>query len=71
MHAEVAAHYLPFALIIPVEPGERQQALAQTMPYLGAMRTIEDRATVFVCRDFACRQPVATRDALRQELTRG
>jgi uncharacterized protein YyaL (SSP411 family) len=71
MHAELAAHYLPFALIIPVEPGERQQALAQTMPYLGAMRTIDDRATVFVCRDFACRQPVATREALGQELTRG
>ncbi len=66
--AELAVHYLPFALIVPVEPGQRQEELSRTMPFISAMRMVDGRATAFVCRDFACRQPVTTPEALRSEL---
>ena len=68
LQTELAAHYLPFALMIPVEPGERQQQLSRSMPFIAAMQTIDGRATAFVCRDFACRQPVTRPEDLREML---
>ena len=68
MRSELAGHYLPFALTIPVEPGDAQRELSCVMPFIAAMQMVEGRATAFVCRDFACRQPAATPSALREEL---
>jgi uncharacterized protein YyaL (SSP411 family) len=64
----LAHHYLPFALTVPVEPGDRQQALGAMMPFIAAMRRIDDHATAFVCRDFTCREPVTTPAALAAQL---
>ena len=67
--AELARHYLPFAVTIPLEPGDRQQALAGMLPFIGAMKTSGDAAaTAFVCRDFTCREPVSTPGALAAQL---
>jgi len=68
LRAEVARHYLPFAVVVPVMPGDQQQALLAAMPFVGALRQKEGRATVFVCRDFACREPVTTAEALAAQL---
>jgi uncharacterized protein len=65
---EIARHYLPFAIVIPVEPGERQSALAERLPFVATMRAREGRATAYVCRDFTCQQPVAMPDELRHQL---
>jgi uncharacterized protein YyaL (SSP411 family) len=68
LRAEAARHYAPFALMVPVAPGDPQQALAASMPFIGAMRQTGGRATAFVCRDFACREPVTTIEALAAQL---
>jgi uncharacterized protein YyaL (SSP411 family) len=68
LRMEIARRYLPFALVIPVEPGRPQQTLATLLPFVGAMTMKDDRATAFVCRDFACREPVNTPDALADQL---
>jgi hypothetical protein len=65
--ATLARRYLPFAIEIPVDPS-RQDALGQALPFVAAMRQVEGRATAYVCRDFACRPPVTTADALAAEL---
>jgi uncharacterized protein len=64
----LATHYRPFALTIPVEPGATQADLARTLPFIEAMRMIDDRATAFVCQDFSCKQPVNTPAALHEQL---
>jgi len=68
LRAEIARHYLPFALVVPVAPGDRQHALAAAMPFIGSLHQKEGRATAFVCRDFACREPVTTAGALAAQL---
>ena len=68
LRAAIARRYLPFALIVPVVPGQRQQAIAAAMPFVGAMQAIDGRATAFVCRDFTCREPVTTPEALSAQL---
>ncbi|HEX6463020.1 MAG TPA: thioredoxin domain-containing protein [Vicinamibacterales bacterium] len=69
LRAEAARHYLPFATVFPIQPGDRQRDLAALMPFVAAMRAAGDVATVFVCRDFACREPVTTATALAAELS--
>jgi hypothetical protein len=53
-----AAHrrYRPFAVMVPADPSARA-ALAIHMPWVAAMTMIDDRATAYVCRDFACDAP--------------
>jgi len=38
------------------------------MPFIAALRQKEGRATAFVCRDFACHEPVTSADALAAQL---
>jgi hypothetical protein len=63
----VALSYLPFAIQLRVTP-EGQRALAGSLPFLEAMRPVDGATAAYVCRDFTCRQPVTTVDALKQEL---
>ena len=49
-------HYRPFAVMVPVDPSE-QAALATHMPWVAEMRMIDNKATAYVCRNFACDAP--------------
>jgi uncharacterized protein YyaL (SSP411 family) len=54
----LAAHrqYRPFAVITLVDPSQ-QAALAAHMPWIADMKMIDGKATVYVCRGFACDAP--------------
>ncbi len=67
LKSALAARYLPFGIVVPVAPGAPQQALAERLPFIGAMTTGAG-AAAYVCRDFACRQPVSDPEDLAQEL---
>jgi uncharacterized protein YyaL (SSP411 family) len=64
----VSERYLPFAVVIPVEPGAPQVRLAQWLPWIKDMTPQDGRATAFVCRHFACELPVSDAEALRARL---
>jgi uncharacterized protein YyaL (SSP411 family) len=68
LRVEAARHYLPFALMVPVTPGDAQRELSAALPFIAAMQQKDGRATAFVCREFACREPVTTADALAAQL---
>ncbi len=63
----VAMRYLPFAIQLRVSP-EAQRGLAGSLPFLAGMQPLAGITAAYVCRDFTCRQPVTTVDALEQEL---
>ena len=63
----VAMRYLPFAIQLRVTAGA-QRALAGSLPFLAAMQPLAGVTAAYVCRDFSCRQPVTTVDALEQAL---
>ncbi|HXG54059.1 MAG TPA: thioredoxin domain-containing protein [Vicinamibacterales bacterium] len=67
LESEIASHYLPFAVHVPVDPDGNQEALRHLLPFVDGMKA-HGGAAAYVCRDFACRQPVGTPEALRQEL---
>jgi uncharacterized protein YyaL (SSP411 family) len=64
MRAAAARTYRPFAVVIPVAPGDRQTALARLMPFIGPMAMREGRATAYVCRDFTCQAPTTEPELL-------
>ena len=64
---ELARHYLPFALIVPVATATSREDLSRLLPFTAAM-TAPDGAAAYVCRNFTCRQPVTTTHELAQEL---
>jgi len=64
LERELAAHYLPFGIHVPVVPGSLQEALARRLHFVRAM-TPGPGAAAYVCRNFTCEQPVHTREALR------
>jgi uncharacterized protein YyaL (SSP411 family) len=63
----VAMRYLPFAIQLRVNPAT-QRALAGSLPFVAGMEPRAGITAAYVCRDFTCRQPVTTIDALEQEL---
>ena len=67
LEEEIAAHYLPFAVHVPVDPDRTQESLQRLLPFVDGMKA-HGGGAVYVCRDFTCRQPVGTREALRAEL---
>jgi hypothetical protein len=63
----VSLRYLPFAIQLRVSAATRS-ALAGSLPFVAAMQPVAGITAAYVCRDFTCRQPVTTVDALEQEL---
>jgi uncharacterized protein YyaL (SSP411 family) len=63
----LARHYLPFAVVLPLDPRDAD-TLAASLPALAVMGPRDGRATAFVCRDFACREPVTTPEELAAQL---
>jgi uncharacterized protein YyaL (SSP411 family) len=64
MWQKVHRRFRPFTVVVPVEPGPPQDAVAALLPWMGAMRMVDDRATAYVCREFACAAPVTSPEAL-------
>jgi len=66
LNVEVARHYLPFGIVIPIAGGA-DDTLSRLLPFTASM-TGRGGAAAYVCRDFTCRQPVTTPADLAQQL---
>jgi uncharacterized protein YyaL (SSP411 family) len=68
LRAEIAKHYLPFSVVVPVAPGAAQQALSAVAPFVASMTPRGGEPTAYVCREFVCREPVTSVEALRHQI---
>ena len=62
----VGSRYRPFAIALAFD--DNQEAVARVAPWIAAMKPIENKATAFVCRGFACERPVTSAESLIQTL---
>ena len=68
MHRALTACFLPGVVSLVVEPGAHQTALAERLPWVGAMEMRDGLPTAYLCRDFACQAPVTDPEAFRAQL---
>ena len=68
LHRVLTACYLPGAVSLIVEPGAHQTAIAERLPWVGAMEMRDGVPTAYLCRDFACQAPVTDPEAFRAQL---
>jgi uncharacterized protein YyaL (SSP411 family) len=64
----VRSRYMPTAVTVPISEAHRP-ALARVLPWTSALVMREGKATVYVCRDFACQVPATSAAALEAQLT--
>jgi uncharacterized protein YyaL (SSP411 family) len=64
-----AARYLPFAVVVPITPGEWQRRIGEAAPFAAAMPLRDGGATAYVCRDFACQAPAGDPGELAARLS--
>jgi uncharacterized protein YyaL (SSP411 family) len=62
--------YRPFAVMTLVDP-DQQAALAAHMPWIAEMKMIDDKATLYLCRGFACDAPSTDPTALSRRSSEG
>jgi uncharacterized protein YyaL (SSP411 family) len=63
----VRAKYRPTAVTVLLDPA-RQANLARVLPWVASMTMRDDRATVYVCREFACQAPTTDPAVLATQL---
>jgi uncharacterized protein YyaL (SSP411 family) len=68
MERLVGSRFLPFAVVLPVTPGESQHRIGAVAEFVGSMQRVEGRTAAYVCRDFACRAPVTDPAGLEAQL---
>ncbi|ASA22365.1 hypothetical protein B9T62_17175 [Paenibacillus donghaensis] len=67
MLAQVQQAYLPDAVLLVNWQGEGEP-LVKLLPHLADKPPIGGQATAYVCRDFACREPITNIEAVRELL---
>jgi uncharacterized protein YyaL (SSP411 family) len=63
--------FQPFSVVVGVRPGPAQNSLARVLPWVTPLTMRDGKATAYVCRDFVCKEPASTADALISQLTFG
>jgi uncharacterized protein YyaL (SSP411 family) len=69
LQAVATAGYRPFTLALTLTPAQ-QREFGEVAPFLAAMAPLDGQPAAYVCRDFACRAPVTTVEALEREINR-
>jgi len=64
----LATTYRPFAIVIRRPRALDTSRWRERLPLVAAMAPLDGRTTAYVCRDFACQQPVTSPGELRRQL---
>ncbi len=64
MLSAIRHQYLPNAVLVLHPPGDAGTRIRELASYVAAQTEVDNRATVYLCENFACRQPVTDPIAL-------
>jgi hypothetical protein len=54
---ELSSRFLPNKVVLYADGGAGQQEISEMQPFVKEMRSIQGKATAYVCRDFVCKLP--------------
>ena len=61
-------NFIPNKIIAHINPAQSQSALVDQIPLLANKNMIDNTATAYVCKNFACKKPVTTSADLFEQL---
>jgi uncharacterized protein len=64
----IATRYRPFTVVVPLGGANRRAAVGRILPWVASMEERHGTPTAYLCRDFACQEPVTSADALAERL---
>jgi uncharacterized protein YyaL (SSP411 family) len=67
LHA-IGQKFLPHTVLAPAPTGAVSTALAEIVPLLADRPARDGRATIYICENFACQQPVLGVDGVNAAL---
>ncbi len=67
---EVHRHYLPRAILLLADEGAGQKYLGEKLEAIREMKTVEGKASAYVCENFTCKAPVQSASELAKLLAR-
>jgi len=62
------SEFLPNAVVLFIPSDRDASDILRLVPFASKMTTIQNRATIYVCQDFACQQPTTDIDKMLQSL---
>jgi len=62
------SEFLPHAVVLFIPSDLGDSDILRLVPFASKMKTIKNKATVYVCQDFACQQPTADIDKMLRSL---
>ena len=54
---EIYRHFLPDTILLLADGGAGQEYLTERLPFMRSMRPIDNKTTVYVCENYACKLP--------------
>lgn len=66
---QIWKRYIPNKVVVVSEPNKTSAAAVSLVPLLQERQMINGQATVYVCENFACQQPVTTVEDLEKQLS--
>ena len=60
--------YLPFSVVVHLQPGPQQTRLAQHLPFTGTMTMLDGKATAYLCSGFSCQEPTTNPENFDKQL---
>lgn len=67
----IRSKFLPNTVVLLHETGKSGEAIEKIVPFLKGQTAIDDKGTVYVCKNYVCKQPVNEVDALETLLLNG
>ena len=59
MLQEVHRRYIPNRIILLADGGAGQEFLGQHVSFIKSMKMLGEKATVYICEDYACKLPTS------------
>jgi hypothetical protein len=60
--------FIPNKVVALIDPAAENFALEKRVPLLAAKKLVNGQPAVYVCENYACKQPVTTPEALLETL---
>ncbi len=65
---KIRSYYMPSTVTIVTQAGHEREKLEKLIPFVKAMKRVDNKATIYLCQNFACKSPISSMKGLEEIL---